>query len=72
MMVNKIEEKFFSGYSDNFKTVVVKTPSPSAQRSFADAQDDSESKYNAAVKLGDFVKVKITQTESLKLFGEIV
>ena len=27
MMVNKIEDGFFSGYSDNFKTVVVKKQS---------------------------------------------
>ena len=73
MMVNKIEDGFFSGYSDNFKTVVVKTPSPVAQRFFADAQDASENGHHSAtIKLGDFVKVKITHTESLKLFGEVV
>jgi tRNA-2-methylthio-N6-dimethylallyladenosine synthase len=70
MMVNKIEEWFFSGYSDNFKTIVVKTPSPLAQRSFVDAQDDSAKK--PYVQLGDFVNVRITHTESLKLFAEIV
>lgn len=70
MMVNKIEEWFFSWYSDNFKTIVVKTPLPSAQKSFADAQDDIAVK--PVVQLGDFVKVKITHTESLKLFAEIV
>ena len=73
MMVNKIEDGFFSGYSDNFKTVVVKIPSPLAQRFFADAQNDSENlHWWNSVKLGDFVKVKITSTESLKIFGELV
>jgi tRNA A37 methylthiotransferase MiaB len=70
MMVNKIEDWFFSGYSDNFKTIVVKTSPSSTQKSFADAQDDSAKKPH--VQLGDFVKVRITHTESLKLFAEIV
>ena len=55
MMVNKIEDHFFSWYADNMKTVVVQTPSG-----------------RAAVKLGDFVSVKIISTESLKLFAEMV
>jgi tRNA A37 methylthiotransferase MiaB len=57
MMINKIEDSFFSGYSDNFKTVVVqKKPWVSYDH----------------ISLWDFVNVVITHTESLKIFGEIV
>jgi tRNA-2-methylthio-N6-dimethylallyladenosine synthase len=56
MMINKIEDSFFSGYSDNFKTVVVhKKPWVSYDH----------------ISLWDFVHVEITHTESLKIFGEI-
>lgn len=57
MMVNKVDENFFSGYSDNFKTIVV----------------NKESQWGELpeVKLGDFVTVEIVRVESLKVFGKI-
>ncbi len=59
MMVNKIEKDFFSGYTDNMKTVVVRT-------------DHIEPSAQPAVALGDFIKIRITKTDSLKLFAEVV
>lgn len=59
MMVNKIEKDFFSGYTDNMKTVVVRT-------------DHIEPSAQPTVALGDFIKIRITKTDSLKLFAEVV
>ena len=81
MMVNKIEDGFFSGYSDNFKTVVVKKQSGVSSQelvhwdspsSWEEWNEPVGSHDYSNIKLGDFVKVKITHTESLKLFGEII
>ncbi len=56
MMVNKVTDKFISGYADNMKNVIV----------------NDESRQWKEIKLGDFVKVKITNVEPMKLFATLL
>jgi tRNA-2-methylthio-N6-dimethylallyladenosine synthase len=57
MMVNKIEDDFFSGYTDNMKTVIVKW-------------EDRFTVASEVPKLSDFVSVEITEVAGLKLFAK--
>lgn len=55
VMINKVTDKFVSGYADNMKNVVI----------------NDGSHKGKDVKLGDFIKVKIIEVEPLKIFGTI-
>ena len=56
MMVNKVTDKFISWYADNMKNVIV----------------NDGSTHWKQIKLGDFVKVKITYVEPMKLFATLL
>lgn len=56
VMINKVTDKFVSGYADNMKNVIINDGSHTGKE----------------VKLWDFVKVKITHTEPLKIFGTLI
>jgi MiaB/RimO family radical SAM methylthiotransferase len=61
MMINKVDDSFFSGYADNFKTIVVNRES----------QGVGEEGIMPSVSLGDFVDVEIVGVESFKMFGRV-
>lgn len=56
VMINKVTDKFVSGYADNMKNVIV----------------NDASRQGRDVKLGDFVKIEITSVEPMKLFGRLL
>lgn len=56
VMINKVTDNFISGYADNMKNVII----------------NDGSHIGNEVKLWDFVKVKITNVEPLKIFGTLV
>lgn len=67
MMVNHIEDKRIRGYTDNFKNIILKAPSPREEELQNQRKENTRD-----INVWQFLDVTVTSSEAFKLFGEIV